>query len=117
MQPTFIYRNSISASLLGENDLDYIARDNAFGADALVVLLQQLKAPLVDAGNFLARPEKRHLCDFALQSRENHVTKRCLEKVAVERIPLLRVGTAKGRREFRLPAAEDGFAVRGIPVT
>ena len=52
--PIFIV--AIAASLLGENDLDYIARDNAFGSDALIVLLQQLKAPLVYALHGFASP-------------------------------------------------------------
>ena len=100
----------------GESDLDYIAGDNALGSNALVVFLQKFKAPLVDAIDSLASSEQRRLGNSAFESREDDIAQWLLEKVAVESVPLLRVGAAEGRREFRLPATEYGFAVRGIPV-
>ena len=100
----------------GKLDLRHVPGDDAIRADALVVGTEQLEAPVVDALDFVAISEEGHPGDAPFQPRQNHVAKRRLQEVAVERVSLLRVGAAEWRREAGHAAPGHGFPVRGEPV-
>ena len=71
------------SQLLLQLNLHDIAGADGSRADALLVGLQEFKAPLVYALDLLARPEKRRADDSALQPRQNDVAQWLLEEVEV----------------------------------